>query len=72
MSDIRERLQHWLEIDLDKLTANLQTVNGWLREQRPDAPPGLIAVVKNDAYGFGAVPCARAFAEAGADRKSVV
>ena len=66
MSDIRERLQHWLEIDLDKLTANLQTVNGWLREQRPDAPPGLIAVVKNDAYGFGAVPCARAFAEAGA------
>ena len=32
MSDIRERLQHWLEIDLDKLTANLQTVNGWLRE----------------------------------------
>ena len=39
MSDIRERLQHWLEIDLDKLTANLQTVNGCLREQRPDAPP---------------------------------
>lgn len=71
MSDIRERLQHWLEIDLDKLAANLQAVSGQLREQHPEGAPGLIAVVKNDAYGFGAVPCARAFAEAGADMLAV-
>lgn len=66
MSDIRERLQHWLEIDLDKLAANLQAVSRRLGEQHPEGAPGLIAVVKNDAYGFGAVQCARAFAEAGA------
>lgn len=57
-------LCHWLEIDLDKLAANFAAVQ--------DKVGGdIIAVVKNDAYGFGAVPCARALAAAGADMLAV-
>ncbi len=61
MSTIPKNIQHWLEIDLDKLTANYQAVSSFIGEKVP-----IIAVVKNDAYGFGAVECAKAFAEAGA------
>ena len=50
----------WVEIDLDALCANWQTVQG----RAGDLP--LCAVVKADAYGHGAVPCARAFAQSGA------
>lgn len=49
----------WLQIDLDKLVANLAAM------AQAVATP-IIAVVKNDAYGFGAVPCAGAFVRAGA------
>ncbi|MFD3930558.1 alanine racemase [Streptomyces sp. NPDC058614] len=48
------------EIDLAALRANVQT----LRAHAPSA--ALMAVVKSDAYGHGAVPCARAAREAGA------
>src|SRR5689334_24048875 len=48
------------EIDLAALRANVRT----LRAQAPTA--ALMAVVKSDAYGHGAVPCARAAREAGA------
>ncbi|GAA2638702.1 alanine racemase [Streptomyces vastus] len=48
------------EIDLAALAANV----GTLRAYAPDA--ALMAVVKSDAYGHGAVPCARAALEAGA------
>lgn len=66
MADIPNGLQHWLEIDLDKLTGNLDRIR-----QKLTPGTGLIAVVKNDAYGFGAVPCARALAAAGADMLAV-
>jgi alanine racemase len=49
------------EIDLDALRANVRT----LRALAPGA--ALMAVVKSEAYGHGAVPCARAAVEAGAD-----
>ncbi|NUS24639.1 MAG: alanine racemase [Streptomyces sp.] len=49
------------EIDLAALRANVRT----LRALAPGA--ALMAVVKSDAYGHGAVPCARAAVEAGAD-----
>ncbi|GAA3814587.1 alanine racemase [Streptomyces coacervatus] len=49
------------EIDLAALRANVRT----LRALAPDA--ALMAVVKSEAYGHGAVPCARAAVEAGAD-----
>ena len=56
----------WLEIDLDRLTANLA-------ELRAGLPPGVRVepVVKADAYGHGAVPVARALEAAGADGLSV-
>lgn len=47
-------------IDLAALRANVRT----LRARAPQAQ--LMAVVKADAYGHGAVPCARAAREAGA------
>ncbi|MGW7262545.1 alanine racemase [Streptomyces sp. NPDC054842] len=49
------------EIDLAALRANVRT----LRAHAPGA--ALMAVVKSDAYGHGAVRCARAASEAGAD-----
>ncbi|MGW0840264.1 alanine racemase [Streptomyces sp. NPDC002787] len=48
------------EIDLDALRANVRK----LRASAPGAE--LMAVVKSDAYGHGAVRCARAAVEAGA------
>ncbi|MFJ9967745.1 alanine racemase [Streptomyces avermitilis] len=48
------------EIDLAALRANVRT----LRAHAPTA--ALMAVVKSDAYGHGAIPCARAAVEAGA------
>jgi alanine racemase len=51
----------WAEVDLDAVAANVAAVRALLR-------PGcaLMAVVKADAYGHGAVPVARAALEAGA------
>jgi alanine racemase len=49
------------EVDLDALRANVRS----LRARASGA--ALMAVVKADAYGHGAVPCARAAKEAGAD-----
>lgn len=49
------------EIDLAALRANVRT----LRARAPEA--ALMAVVKSDAYGHGAVACARAAVAAGAD-----
>ncbi|MHB9859693.1 alanine racemase [Streptomyces sp. YIM S03343] len=48
------------EIDLTALRANVRA----LRAKAPGA--ALMAVVKSDAYGHGALPCARAAVEAGA------
>lgn len=50
----------WAEIDLDALRANFRAVQA----EAGDLP--LCAVVKADAYGHGAVMCARTLAEAGA------
>ncbi len=50
----------WAEIDLDALVRNFRII-----QQKAGSMP-LCAVVKADAYGHGAVHCARALAEAGA------
>lgn len=57
---------HWIEIDLDALIHNLQTVRGIL-------PAGvkLLAVVKADAYGLGAGPISRLWEEQGVDMLGV-
>ena len=51
----------WVEIDLDRLRRNLQLINR-------DKPPGvqLLAVVKDEAYGHGALDVARIALEEGA------
>jgi alanine racemase len=50
----------WAEIDLDALAANFQTVKG-----RVGPNVMVMAVVKADAYGHGAVQCARRLAREG-------
>lgn len=56
----------WIEIDLDAITHNVLTIKSLLQ-------PGtrLMAVVKADAYGCGAVEVSRAVLEAGADMLGV-
>lgn len=51
----------WAEIDLDALTSNFN----WVRE-RVGSAVDVMAVVKADAYGHGAVQCARSLATEGA------
>src|SRR5205085_10003928 len=56
----------WAEIDLDALAANLRTV------RRVVGPAiKVMAVVKADAYGYGAVACARRLAAEGVEWFSV-
>jgi len=54
-------------VDLGAITSNFRTIAGHLRRERPEHPPGIIAVVKANAYGHGAAPVARALESAGAD-----
>jgi alanine racemase len=51
----------WVEIDLDAVRANTRAI----REAAD--PAAVMAVVKADAYGHGAVPVSRAVLEAGAE-----
>lgn len=62
----RER-NHWIEIDLDALDANVAAMRGWVG-------PGveLIAVVKANAYGHGLEGVAPALQAAGVERFAVV
>ena len=50
------------EIDLQAFRHNLQTLRKYLDHQTQ-----IMAVVKADAYGHGAIPCARIAIESGAD-----
>ena len=52
----------WAEIDLNALAANLQIVKSHV-----GAGTNVMAVVKANAYGHGAVECARRLEKAGAD-----
>ncbi len=54
----------WAQIDLDALKENYHTAQTL-------AGVKVMPVVKSDAYGHGAVHCARTLAEAGADRFAV-
>ncbi|MGC4080977.1 MAG: alanine racemase [Vicinamibacterales bacterium] len=53
-------------IDLDALQSNYRNIVSFVRRERPDTPPGVIAVVKANAYGHGAGQVARALEDAGA------
>ncbi len=56
----------WAEIDLDALKYNIKNIR---KITKPDAY--VMAVVKADAYGHGAVECSKVFLQNGADRLAV-
>ncbi len=57
-----DQLTAWVEVDREALAHNLRQVRGLVG---PDVR--ILAVVKADAYGHGAVEASRAFVDAGAD-----
>ncbi|HEY7538744.1 MAG TPA: alanine racemase [Methylomirabilota bacterium] len=54
-------------VDLEILKANYRAILEYLRLERPQSPPGVIGVVKANAYGHGAAQVGRALEDAGAD-----
>lgn len=61
MTGIEEKARIWAEIDLDALIFNFR------QAQKRAGSAKTLAVLKADAYGHGAVQCARALEKAGAD-----
>jgi|SRR5579859_2899062 len=57
----------WAEVRLGTLQKNLQSIHGLLRREGAGQSPKVLAVIKANAYAHGAVPVAKALAEAGAD-----
>lgn len=55
----------WADVDLDALAHNVRSIAATV------APSGLLAVVKADGYGHGAVPVARTALDAGASALGV-
>lgn len=67
-------------VDLDALTSNFRALDSYLASEAlinrgagagPSRSPGIIAVVKANAYGHGAVPVARTLESAGATMLAV-
>ena len=56
----------WIEVDLSKIRSNVAFLKSKVTKNAQ-----LMAVVKADAYGHGAIPVARACIEAGAERLGV-
>jgi alanine racemase len=54
-------------VDLAALKSNYQAIVDHLARETPGHAPGVIAVVKANAYGHGAAPVARALESVGAD-----
>jgi alanine racemase len=54
-------------IDLAALQSNYRRIVDYTRAERRERAPGMIAVVKANAYGHGAAQVARALEDAGAD-----
>jgi alanine racemase len=55
------------KVDLGALRANYRAIAEHLGRERPRGTPGIVAVVKANAYGHGAAQVGRALEEAGAD-----
>jgi alanine racemase len=60
VEDLDQRARVWAEIDLDAIAHNYACVAG-----RIPAGTGILAVLKADAYGHGAVVCARKLVDLG-------
>lgn len=61
-----ERLDQWVEIDTEILKSNFDILRGHIAQNVK-----VIAVVKADAYGYGAVKCAQIFEEKQVDMLAV-
>ena len=59
----------WIRVDMDALSANVKSLDTLLKTQSPS--PKIIAVVKANAYGHGAVESAWIFARAGVETFAV-
>src|SRR3981189_1285974 len=57
-------------VDLAALKSNFRTIVDHLARETPAHAPGVIAVVKANAYGHGAAPVARALQSVGADLRA--
>src|SRR5262245_13960552 len=53
-------------VDLEAIRSNFHAIAQFLRSASQNPPPGVIAVVKANAYGHGAPQVARALEQAGA------
>ena len=62
MNDLISQRPTWAEINLDNLAFNFHSVKDFI-----GVVPKLMAVVKADAYGHGAVECARRLQDEGVD-----
>jgi alanine racemase len=60
---IRSTVAH---VDLNALKANLRAIQAYVASEREPTPPGIIAVIKANAYGHGSPRVACALEEAGA------
>src|SRR2546426_12324967 len=68
MSVVAERVRPTVaRVDLGVLKSNYRAIREHLKRERPTGTPGVIAVVKANAYGHGAGQVGRALEEAGAD-----
>ncbi|MGH7347919.1 MAG: alanine racemase, partial [Candidatus Rokuibacteriota bacterium] len=68
MNVVAERVRPTVaRVDLGVLKANYRAILEHLARGRPTAAPGVIGVVKANAYGHGAGQVGRALEEAGAD-----
>src|SRR2546428_12859997 len=54
-------------VDLGVLKANFRAIADHLARQQPSRPPGVIGVLKANAYGHGAAQVGRALEDGGAD-----
>src|SRR3989442_1404112 len=54
-------------VDLDALKSNYRAIAEHLAREQPSRPPGVIGVVKANAYGHGAAQVGRALEDGGAD-----
>src|SRR5438128_2631339 len=68
MSVVAERVRPTVaRVDLGVLKSNYRAIREHLARERPASTPGVIAVVKANAYGHGAAQVGRALEDAGAD-----
>src|SRR5437870_11581471 len=68
MSVVAERVRPTVaRVDLGVLKSNYRAIREHLKRERPTGAPGVIAVVKANAYGHGAGQVGRALEAAGAD-----